>query len=102
MGLVNATDRIMGLIDTIHKRDANVLKTGLKLSQNRLAEVLGGNAGSIRNNENNTGFVRHGFGLKVRVSTTITRYRSMPHFEWPLDQFPYLLRVFYVQPTATK
>jgi hypothetical protein len=48
-----------------------MLKRGLKLSQNRLAEVLGGDAGSVRNNENDTGFGRHGFGLKVRVSTTI-------------------------------
>jgi hypothetical protein len=64
----------MSLIYAVHKRDANVLKTGLKLGQNRLTEVLGGDAGSIRNNKNDTGFARHGFGLKVRVSTTISSY----------------------------
>jgi len=36
-----------------------------------LAEVLGGDAGSVINNENDTGFGRNGFGLKVRVSSTI-------------------------------
>lgn len=58
----------------IHKRDANVLKSGLKLGQNRLAEVLGSNAGAVRDDKNNAGFVGHGFGSKVRVSTTIESY----------------------------
>jgi len=48
------------------------------LGQNRLAEVLGGNAGSIRNNKNYTGFGRHGFGLKDRVSTTIGTIEVCP------------------------
>jgi hypothetical protein len=42
-----------------------MLKTGLKLRQNRLAEVLGGNACAVRDNKNNTGFGRHQFGLNV-------------------------------------
>jgi hypothetical protein len=44
------------------------------LGQNRLAEVLGGNASAVRDNKNNAGFDRHGFGLKVGVSTTIEPY----------------------------
>ena len=70
-GLVDVADGIAGLINAIHKRDANVLKSGLKLGQNRLAEVLGGNACAIRNNKNNTGLGSHENGLKVEVSTTI-------------------------------
>jgi hypothetical protein len=69
--LVDVADGLMSLINAIHKWDTDVLKSGLKLSQNRLAEVLGGDAGSVRNNKNYAGFGRHGFGLKVRVSTTI-------------------------------
>jgi len=48
-----------------------VHKSGLKLSQDRLAEVLGSNAGAIRNDENNAGLGGHEIGLKVVVSTTI-------------------------------
>jgi len=46
-------------------------KSGLKLGQNRLTEVLGSNAGTVRNNKNNTGLGGHENGLKVEVSTTI-------------------------------
>lgn len=86
----------------IHKRNPNVLKSGLKLRQNRLTEVFSSNSSAVRNNKNNAGLGGHQFGLSEVVSTTIWSYWSMPHFMPPLDQFSYLKRVFYVQPTATK
>jgi len=51
-----------------------VLKGGFKLGQNRLAEVLGSDASAVGDDKNNAGISGHGFGLKVRVSTTIESY----------------------------
>jgi hypothetical protein len=46
------------------------------LSQNRLAEVLGGDSGAVRHNKHNAGDVGHGF-LRGNggASTTIVLYK---------------------------
>jgi hypothetical protein len=41
------------------------------LRQNGLAEVLGSNAGTVRNDKNNAGLGAHEGGLTVLVSTTM-------------------------------
>ena len=45
--LVDAADGFMGFFYAIHKGDANMLKGGFKLGQNRLAKVLSGNASAV-------------------------------------------------------
>jgi len=45
--LINVANRVMGFFGVIHKRDPNLPKSGLKLRQNRLTEVLGSDASSI-------------------------------------------------------
>jgi len=69
--LIDARNSVMGFFSAIHKRDSDVLKSSLKLRQNRLAEVLGSDSGAIRDDKNNASLGIHEGGLTVVVSTTI-------------------------------
>jgi hypothetical protein len=60
------------------------------LSQNRLAEVLGRDSGTVRHNKHNAGDVGHGFLMgNEGASTTIVLYKYAV-FSRLQHRFPYL------------